>query len=125
MMIVAVGALLAALTLLRHFVLPATAITEQAAEAVRPGMTLTEVEGILGPERDEMGGRVIALMPPLPRDNPKTILDRQWVSKRAAITVWFDRDTGRVVDVFCDQPVIWDPTPWERVELWLRDKLEL
>src|SRR5437773_2208474 len=93
-------ALLAALLPFWLFVLPATPITEEAAKAVRPGMTRRQVEGVLGPERDEMGGRVIALLPPSSKYHPRTTDDWRWVSKRAAITVGFDRDTGRVVDVY-------------------------
>jgi hypothetical protein len=76
-------------------------------------MTLQEVEDILGPERDETDGTAIALLPPSPKWNPRTTLDRQWITKRTVITIGVDRNTGRVVDKWLEQSFPTDPSDWE------------
>src|SRR5262249_55057979 len=96
-------------------------ITADAAKLLQPGMTCQQVKDILGPERDETQGRCIALYPPSSKFKPRTTEDRQWVTKRVAITVGFDRTTGRVVDVWCEQTIMWDPSWWDRIELWVCD----
>jgi hypothetical protein len=106
-------------------VFPDTQITNESADLIVSGMTYQEVIGILGPERDETEGRVIALGPPVSTVNPRKTDDRTWVSCRAAITVGFDRQTMRVVDVWRMRPVVWDGPWWLRVEAWIYEQLGL
>jgi hypothetical protein len=49
-----------------------TAITEANAVRIRPGMTLAEIEGILGgPARDESTGPLVAVLPPQDGISPR------------------------------------------------------
>src|SRR4051812_19102623 len=108
--------LLALIVLLISSLAQNTRITLANARAVEVGMTRAEVEGVLGPERDETGGRVLALCPPEISTARRTTDDRQWVSRRAVINVCFDRKTGRVAEVWPYEATIWNPTLWDRVE---------
>jgi hypothetical protein len=105
-------------------ILQGNRITRAAAENLKPGMTFQQVESILGLERDETGGRASWLLPPDSKYNLRTTEDRYWVSKHTAITVGFDRKTGRVVDVWCEQPFLLDPPGWDNVPEWVRDILQ-
>src|SRR5260221_260337 len=70
-------------------------ITGEAARNILPGMTVREVEDLLGPERDETEGHVVAPCRPCVRPHPSPRLadERRWISKRAVITVLVDRET--------------------------------
>jgi hypothetical protein len=79
-------------------------------------MTLQEVENRLGPERFEGAGWIIALEPIVSRENKSRTELRQWISKRAAITIGFDRCSGCVTDVWFCHPIVCNRSVWEKFE---------
>jgi hypothetical protein len=81
---------------------PRTAITLENARKIRPGMTLAEVEAILGrPERDEFQFGMLVVNPVPGGDllNPGWVpgCHRRWTSRQASVGVFFDAD-DRVFD---------------------------
>jgi hypothetical protein len=80
------------------WVWPRTAITRENAERIREGMTLAEVEAILGgPARDEAGRRMFARVE-YDRPLPASVSACEWIGKQDAVCVGFDAD-DRVVYV--------------------------
>jgi hypothetical protein len=91
---------------------PPTAITPKNAERIRPGMTLAEVEAILGgPARDEAPKQ-----PPLV--NIQSVRpDREWNSDQVSVCVFLDA-AGRVRECrafLVPRP----PGPVDRLRRWL------
>jgi hypothetical protein len=119
---------------------PRTAITRENAEQIQPGMTLTEVEAILGgPARDEYGGPLVADSTPeeaegefarlfanpggdvdpfrrplCPSDAPTQLIG---ASSRAVVQVHLD-GAGRVVS--CNFLAVRAANPLDHVRRWLR-----
>jgi hypothetical protein len=98
-------------------------ITEEAARNILPGMTLREVEDMLGPERDETDGLVIAPCIPGVKSSPRPTDERRWISERAVITALIDRETGCVAGAWCDRPALEPQSVWDRVGHWFRVRL--
>src|SRR4051812_29388784 len=98
---------------------PRSAINAENAAKIEIGMTLAEVEAVLGgPARDETTGPVNdvifggELMLP---GGPSA----EWVSDEYRVWVWLDSE-GRV-DLYSDSPVQRLPeTPLEKLRRWLR-----
>jgi hypothetical protein len=98
-----------ALTIGVWSLLPVSAITRENAARIQAGMTLTEVEAILGgPARDETTGPVVRVDPPeFAAPDSRGIRYRiafvdsrphhEWQSDEARISVHFGED-GRVTD---------------------------
>lgn len=98
---------------------PHTAITHENADRIQPGMTLAEVEAILGgPARDETGGRfwINQLGSTLFLGNSPE--SQQWVSDECAVAVWFT--DGHVAFHRLDFVVPKDETPLDKLRRWLR-----
>jgi hypothetical protein len=110
---------------------PGSRINEANAGRIQVGMTLEEVQAILGPERNEAGrmprrcmwgpkyrwGRVW-------KDGRLCIIrhERHWVSEETDVLVCFDND-NRVSLVECGPAVFRDPAPtlWEQVRERIRN----
>jgi hypothetical protein len=91
---------------------PRTAITRENAERIQPGMTLAEVEAILGgPARDEGPEQRSAVSIQSVRP------DREWNSAQVSVWVFLDVE-GRVRECRAI-PVPPAPGPLERLRRWL------
>ena len=91
---------------------PRTAITRENAERIQPGMTLAEVEAILGgPARDE--GPEQRSLVSIQSVRP----DREWNSAQVSVWVFLDVE-GRVRECRAI-PVPPAPGPLERLRRWL------
>jgi outer membrane protein assembly factor BamE (lipoprotein component of BamABCDE complex) len=91
---------------------PRTAITRENAAKIREGMTLAEVEAILGgPPRDETTG-------PIRFDEVTPVRDesRKWWSDRVCIQVIFD-ENGRVMNA--DSDSLHRVGPLDMLRRWL------
>jgi hypothetical protein len=125
------GALVA--TMLAAWVLwPRTAITRENAAKIQPGMTLAEVEAILGgPARDEAMGPLV-LDQNGARPDAEAMLDElhfvlgrlgsppllQWQSNQVAIVLQFDA-AGRVTECHTLPLCRGDESPLDRLRRWL------
>jgi len=98
-------------------------ITEGNGMRIVKAMSLTEVEGILGPERDETDGNaaVFGVQPqrggiPVPPDP----LEKLWISQEATVIVRFHGDAVRVSEVECRPTILFSDSPslWERIADW-------
>jgi hypothetical protein len=121
---------------------PHTAITAGNAAKIQKGMTLAEVEAILGgPPRDES---TVPLVVTLPKEDGNAldhgdaeislvlwraaaadgaaaagaVVPRQWVTNRLLVAVYFDAD-GRVLEVHCLPTRRADETLLDRLRRWL------
>ncbi len=109
---------------------PHTAITRANAAKVQPGMTLAEVEAILGgPARDDTTGPVVCEEPPefAPPDAQGrryriTFVDMRpllrWHSDEVQVRIHFD-DDGRVTDCHSFLMRRAEETLLDRVRRWL------
>lgn len=99
-------------------------ITRENGERIDFGMTRTQVEALLGPERDETDGRVVVWFLSRPPCNLRTTKCSHWVTKRLAITVGFDAGTDCVVGVRDERSILQNATIPERIESWVLDQFE-
>jgi hypothetical protein len=95
-----------------------TRISVENAQRIEEGMTITDVEEILGPERDESEGRVIpdwryAII----RSSTRPYTMRLWLRDRLVIAVIFHDRTGSVVSASWWQPEVREAPPplWQRL----------
>jgi hypothetical protein len=93
-----------------------TAITSENAERIQFGMTLQEVEAILGgPARDETDGRGGAVFP------VSDMVIRHWSSwKGREYTVLIAFENGRVEDKMCATTFLREETLLQMARRWLR-----
>ncbi len=95
-----------------HQVVPGAAampgpITPERACRIVPGMTLKEVERVLGPARVEPNRSCLPLYPPgsvVMTNNGPLYADRQWVSGAVAITVRVNNQSKCVKQVWISLP---------------------
>jgi hypothetical protein len=115
LLIVAVVGATVALAVGAWLLWPRTAITRENAAKIREGMTLAEVEAILGgPARDDYTG---PLLPDGPAELACVALPR-WASDRVVIWVSFDAD-GRVEWSEKVHTRRIEESPLDRVRRWL------
>jgi hypothetical protein len=110
---------------------PHTAITLENAALIREGMTLAEVEAILGgPERDESSGPVeedmtvedlqhLAVQQLLLFNRPHMV-SKDWLSDTAGICVRLDRDAHTVILCQAWRVRRAPESPLARLRRWLR-----
>jgi hypothetical protein len=108
---------------------PRTAITRENAAQVQVGMTLAEVEAILGgPARlDNTGPEVFDIEAPGAEavrqlkspEHPDCVRMKRWVSDTVALDACFDRE-GRVVAVRCMPMLRESDSPLDMIRRWLR-----
>jgi hypothetical protein len=113
---------------------PRTAITRENAAKITAGMTLAEVEAILGPPRDDSTGPASVDLKHFNREEPLLVLRgvadrileldasgrvRRWTSDRVGIHVLFDAG-GRVTDVEAFPLVRTQESLLDTLRRWLR-----
>jgi hypothetical protein len=99
---------------------PGTAITPENAEKIVNGMTLTDVEAILGgPPRDETGGAVIADLGKFDELNPLGNPHHAWQSDRVLVFVWMGAD-GRVANFIAFRQQRREEGSLDMLRRWLR-----
>jgi hypothetical protein len=95
-------------------------ISKKNTRRIKPGMTLNEVEAILGPPRDELKGRAVVFWPPLywrlERADGVQPLWKEWIGKSAAIAILVYPDSEYVLDSTSGTPLIRNPGWSEKLE---------
>jgi hypothetical protein len=96
----------------------ASAINELNAARIQTGMTLAEVEAILGgPARDETGGRGGGLVTPIGSRHFPQGPDAAWTSEDCAVSVYLRE--GRVYFTEAAPVFIFEDTLLRRVRRWI------
>jgi hypothetical protein len=94
-----------------------SAITPENALSLRSGMTLAEVEAILGgPARDETGGQGVVVHHAKWIFTPSAALRGQWVSEECAVEVDFVE--GRVTYIQIGTVVMPGESPLDKLRRW-------
>ena len=95
-------------------------ITAQNAARIEPGMTLDEVEQILGSERDESYGELTFFPEPsivnfVITKNGPLYKPKRWIGQGIIVTVWVNTETARVDSVQTSEGIPVELSTWEKV----------
>jgi hypothetical protein len=95
-------------------------ITAQNANRIESGMTLDEVDQILGPERDESYGELTYFPMPSIGDfvitkNGPLYQPKRWIGQEIVITVLVNIQTGRGHSVQTFEPIPNELSSWENI----------
>jgi hypothetical protein len=95
-------------------------ITKKNVSRIKEGMTLSEVEVILGPERDELEGRGFVFPPANvwkgERVDGVQPISKKWIGKSYAIVILAWPDGEHVLTYYAGTPFLRNPAWSERLE---------
>src|SRR5262249_55097488 len=99
------------------------------ANRIEPGMTLEEIEQILGPERDETYGDWTFFPQPtislVITKNGPLYQSKRWISREIVITIEMDTQIARVHSVWTSEPIPVELSTWEKLQYQVKALFKL